>query len=65
VRPYKDYIPCKDKGSVDVTLLELENRELKVKVRRLEKDIADKVTIERIHRKYSAQFSLCAYRSSL
>ncbi|CAH0399292.1 unnamed protein product [Chilo suppressalis] len=43
IRPYKDVcIPTKDKGCVDLTLLELENRELKVKIRRLEKDLADK-----------------------
>lgn len=40
---YKD-IPCKDKGFVtDLSFLEIENRELKMKIRRLEKELADKV----------------------
>ncbi|XP_045496834.1 rootletin [Colias croceus] len=44
-KDYKDYkeIPCKDKPyGADFTLLELENRELRMKIRRLEKELADK-----------------------
>lgn len=38
-------MPCKDKSySSDFSLLELENRELKMKIRRLEKELADKVS---------------------
>ncbi|XP_039750865.1 rootletin [Pararge aegeria] len=41
-RVYKE-IPCKDKPySAEFSLLELENRELKMKIRRLEKELADK-----------------------
>lgn len=37
-------LPCKDRGfCTDLTFLELENRELKMKIRRLEKELADKV----------------------
>lgn len=46
-RGYKDSanIPCKDKGfTTDLSLLELENRELRMKIRRLEKELADKVS---------------------
>ncbi|KOB63825.1 Rootletin, partial [Operophtera brumata] len=41
---YKDSnIPCKDKGFVtDLSFLEIENRELKMKIRRLEKELGDK-----------------------
>ncbi|KAG6445050.1 hypothetical protein O3G_MSEX003660 [Manduca sexta] len=36
-------IPCRDKGfGTDLSLLELENRELRMKIRRLEKELADK-----------------------
>ncbi|CAH0723529.1 unnamed protein product, partial [Brenthis ino] len=44
-RGYKDYkeVPCKDKPyGTEFSLLELENRELKMKIRRLEKELADK-----------------------
>ncbi|XP_026492988.2 rootletin [Vanessa tameamea] len=44
-RGYKDYkeVPCKDKPyNSDFSLLELENRELKMKIRRLEKELSDK-----------------------
>ena len=43
---YKDYkeVPCKDKSYTDFSLLELENRELKMKIRRLEKELSDKVS---------------------
>ncbi|KAF9791677.1 hypothetical protein SFRURICE_020076 [Spodoptera frugiperda] len=44
-RGYKDSsnIPCKDKGfTTDLSLIELENRELRMKIRRLEKELADK-----------------------
>nr|XP_049693246.1 rootletin isoform X1 [Helicoverpa armigera] len=44
-RGYKDsaHIPCKDKGfTTDISLIELENRELRMKIRRLEKELADK-----------------------
>lgn len=38
-------IPSKDRGfATDLTLLELENRELRMKIRRLEKELADKVS---------------------
>ncbi|XP_052739750.1 rootletin [Bicyclus anynana] len=41
-RVYKE-IPCKDKPySAEYSLLELENRELKMKIRRLEKELSDK-----------------------
>lgn len=46
-KDYKDYkeVPCKDKSyNSDFSLLELENRELKMKIRRLEKELADKVS---------------------
>ncbi|CAF4907255.1 unnamed protein product [Pieris macdunnoughi] len=44
---YKSYkeVPCKDKGpsySTELSLMELENRELRMKIRRLEKELADK-----------------------
>ncbi|CAH2085232.1 unnamed protein product [Euphydryas editha] len=44
-KDYKDYkeVPCKEKPySSEFNLLELENRELKMKIRRLEKELADK-----------------------
>ncbi|XP_050349623.1 rootletin [Nymphalis io] len=44
-RGYKDFkeVPCKDKPyNSDFSLLELENRELKMKIRRLEKELSDK-----------------------
>ncbi|XP_069357622.1 rootletin isoform X1 [Maniola hyperantus] len=41
-RTYKE-VPCKDKPySAEFSLMELENRELKMKIRRLEKELADK-----------------------
>ncbi|XP_026732244.1 rootletin isoform X2 [Trichoplusia ni] len=49
MRGYKDLckdsanIPCKDKGfTTDLSFLELENRELRMKIRRLEKELSDK-----------------------
>ncbi|OWR52848.1 Rootletin [Danaus plexippus plexippus] len=38
---YKE-VPCKDRSYSELSLLELENRELKMKIRRLEKELADK-----------------------
>ncbi|XP_060802374.1 rootletin [Amyelois transitella] len=39
---YKDSSNLKDKSFADISLLELENRELRMKIRRLEKELADK-----------------------
>ncbi|KAL0881925.1 hypothetical protein ABMA27_001684 [Loxostege sticticalis] len=61
VRCYKEP-PCKDRGfSADLTLLELENRELKMKIRRLEKELADKESELNLARsRYITDLSSCS-----
>ncbi|XP_063827112.1 rootletin [Ostrinia nubilalis] len=61
MRCYKE-VPCKDRGfTADLTLLELENRELKMKIRRLEKELADKESELNLARsRYVSDLSTCS-----
>ncbi|XP_052754507.1 rootletin [Galleria mellonella] len=57
---YKDSA-VKDKGYTDVSLLELENRELRMKIRRLEKELADKESELALARnRYLSDLSTCS-----
>ncbi|XP_038221135.1 rootletin [Zerene cesonia] len=68
-KDYKDYkeVPCKDKPyGAELSLLELENRELRMKIRRLEKELADKEAELSIARnRYLSELSTGASRQDM
>ncbi|CAK1541264.1 unnamed protein product [Leptosia nina] len=65
---YKD-IPCKDKGpsyGTELSLLELENRELRMKIRRLEKELADKESeLSMARNRYMSELSTTGTRQDM
>ncbi|KAM3959769.1 LOW QUALITY PROTEIN: ciliary rootlet coiled-coil, rootletin [Aphomia sociella] len=58
---YKESAVTKDKSYTDVSLLELENRELRMKIRRLEKELSDKESELALARnRYLGDLSTCS-----